>query len=70
MKIDELREYAKQHGFDSLKFEFTNLSGEIKKCQWLDAWHGFFIIDGSDGFITVEQWKQVTCDIFEFRVIE
>jgi len=69
MKIDELKEYAEVHGFDSLKFQFTNLRGEIIKCQWLDAYLGLFRIDGEDGFITVDFWKRGTGDKFEFEVI-
>lgn len=69
MKIDELCEYAKDNGFDSLEFEFTNLSGEVKKCKWLDAYFGFFLIEGNDGFITTKQWKEVTGDVFEFRLL-
>ena len=70
MKIDELCEYAKQNGFDNLKFEFINLSGETKQCQWLDAYFGFFKIEGNDGFITVNQWKEITGDVFEFTILE
>ena len=47
MRIDELCEYAKDNGFDSLEFEFTNLLGETKKCKWLDAYFGMFQIEGN-----------------------
>jgi len=70
MKIDELCEYAKQNGFDSLKFKFTNLLGVEVRGQWTDAWYGFFVLNDEDSFVTVEQWKQITGDIFEFTVIE
>ena len=69
MKIDELCEYAKYNGFDSLEFEFTNIQGVIKKCKWLDAYFGFFLIEGNDGFITTKQWKEITGDVFEFRLL-
>jgi len=69
MKIDELRAYAEENGFDDLEFEFTNLLGEVKKCKWLDAYLGFFKIDGGTGFITVDQWKKITGDVFEFKLI-
>ena len=32
---------------DSTKFQFTNLLGEVKTGQWLDAYFGFFTIGGS-----------------------
>lgn len=70
MKIDELCAYAQKNGFDSVKFKFTNLLGEEKKCYWLDAYLGFFAIEGNEGFITVNQWKEVTKDIFEFEIIK
>lgn len=69
MKIDQLCEYAKDNGFDTLKFKFTNLDGVVKNCQWLDAYFGMFIIDGGDGFITTKQWKEATGDIFDFELI-
>jgi len=69
MKIDELRAYAEENGFDDLEFEFTNLLGEVKKCKWLDAYLVFFKIDGGTGFITVDQWKKITGDVFEFKLI-
>ncbi len=68
MKIRELEEYAKYNGFDSLRFKFINLLGETKYCQWLDAWFGLFKIDGNDGFITVQQWIDVTEDMFELEI--
>jgi hypothetical protein len=70
MRIDELEEYAKEHGFDSLEFEFTNLKGEVKKCKWLDAYMGLFVIEGSGGFIKTSDWKQYTGDVFEFRICD
>lgn len=69
MKIDELCEYAKDNGFDSLEFEFTNYSGQVKKGKWLDAYFGLFLLEGAEGFITTKQWKELTGDIFEFRVL-
>lgn len=69
MKIDELQEYAEENGFDSVRFEFTNLQGEVKKCKWLDAHFGLFQIDPSEGFISVKQWKEMTGDVFNFKII-
>jgi len=34
----------------------------------LDAWFGLFKIDGNDGFITVQQWIDVTEDMFELEI--
>lgn len=70
MKIDELQEYALNHGFDSVGFEFTNLRGEVKKGRWIDAYFGHFILEGNTGFITTKQWKEVTGDVFEFRILD
>ena len=68
MRIDELCEYAKDHGFDNLRFKFTNLKGDVKHCMWLDAYLGLFRIDGNDGFITVKQWKELAGDAFDFEI--
>jgi len=70
MKIDELCAYAEENGFDSVEFEFKSLLGPIVKCQWLDAYMGIFKIEGSEGFITVANWKKATNDIFDFTIIE
>jgi len=66
MTIDEICEYAKDNGFDSLEFEFINLKGEKVKCKWLDAYFGMFEIEGSEGFITVKQWKQFATNTFDY----
>jgi hypothetical protein len=42
--------------------------GEVKKCKWLDAYFGMFIIEGNNGFLTVKQWKETVGDVFEFHV--
>jgi hypothetical protein len=68
MKIEEIFEYAKEKG-EEVDFEFTNLKGEIVKCRTLDAWFGFFKLGDSEGFITKKQWKELTDDAFDFRVI-
>lgn len=70
MKIDELESYAQDNGFDSLEFEFTNLKGEVKRCKWLDAYMGLFRIQGSEGFIKVDDWKKYTNDLFDLRICE
>ena len=71
MRILELQEYAKDNGFDSLKFKFTNLFGQEKKGHWIDAYFGFFWIEGMDEntFMTVSQWRQQVGDeLIEFEL--
>jgi hypothetical protein len=70
MKIDELQKYAKENGFDSVKFKFTNTKGKTVEGHWLDAFFGLFRLNDNDGFIRVETWKEYTNDIFEFEVIK
>lgn len=72
MRILELQEYAKDNGFDSLKFKFTNLKGETKTGQWIDAYFGLFRIDGmaDNEFMSVGQWRNLVGDSsIEFQVI-
>ena len=69
MNIKELQEYAQKNGFDCVEFQFTNLQGEIKKCKWLDAYFGLFVIEGNNGFITVNQWIDITQDSFNFELL-
>ena len=69
MKIDELQSYAEKNGFDSVKFKFTNLQGEEKRCEWLDAYFGLFKFEGGEGFISISQWKELTGDCFDFEII-
>lgn len=73
MRILELQEYAKEKGFDSLKFKFTNLSGDVVEGKWLNAYYGFFRIDGMEDnqMTTVAQWRKVLGDTtFEFEPID
>jgi hypothetical protein len=68
MKILELQEYAKKHGFDSVEFEFTNFLNVVVKGKWLDAYFGLFTLNGAEGFISVKQWQETTGDVFDFRI--
>ncbi len=73
MRILELKEYAKDNGFDSLKFKFTNLLGQVKKGHWIDAYYGFFWVEGMEEntMMTVSQWReQLADDAIEFEVDE
>lgn len=68
MNITEAQEYAKEHGFDSLVFESINLQGKPMRFKWLDAYMGIFRFEGDKSFITVNQWKDVTDDLFQFMI--
>lgn len=68
MKIEKLIELAKDTG-KNLHFQFNNLNGEKIKGYVIDAYFEIFTIDGADGFITLDQWKKVTGDIFDFEII-
>ena len=73
MRILELQEYAKDKGFDSLKFKFTNFNGEVKEGKWVDAYFGFFRIEGmaDNEMITDNQWRQMVGDAaIEFELVE
>jgi hypothetical protein len=73
MRILELQEYAKEKGFNSLKFKFTNLSGDVVEGKWLDAYYGFFRIYGMEDnqTVTVAQWRKAFGDgAIEFEPIE
>jgi hypothetical protein len=54
--------YAKNHGFDSLKFTALFPAG-AKQCKWLDAYFGFFQIDGIEGALTVQQMEESYPDV-------
>ena len=68
MKLLELQEHAKSNGFDSLEFEFVNLLGETVKGKWLDAYFGFFRLDGMEEneMISVTSFLDLIGDIFNF----
>jgi hypothetical protein len=68
MKIDKIIELSKDIG-KNLSFQFTNAQGDIIKGCVIDAHFEIFTIDGADGFITLEMWKKVTNDIFDFEII-
>jgi hypothetical protein len=67
MGIRDVMELSKSTGID-LEFEFTNLLGQVVKCQVSDAWYGFFKVDGIDGFMRDSSWIQATGDAFDLRV--
>lgn len=68
MNITELMQYAQEN--DEVDFEFVNLKGEIVKGRTLDAFMGLFKIGDNKGFITEKNWKELTGDIFDFKIIK
>ena len=55
MNLYQCEKYAKDNGFDSLEF-IAHFPAGAKKCKWLDAYFGFFTIEGvGDGFVTTQQ---------------
>jgi len=55
MNIYQCQKLGQKEGFDSAEFLAFFPSG-IKRCQWLDAYFGFFKVEGlDDGFLTVDQ---------------
>jgi hypothetical protein len=68
MNIWQCEEYAKEHGFDSVKFTANFPVGQ-KQCEWLDAYFGMFKVDGIEGFLMTrsigKQFPNLTCKIIE-----
>lgn len=69
MRILELQEYTKEHGFDSLEFTFNNLVGREINGKWLDAYMGIFRFDGMEEntMMTVTAFrKEFGDELFDF----
>lgn len=56
MNILQCQEAAKELGFDRATFDLCGPKGRVK-AKWLDAYFGFFQIDGSEGFIMASQFQ-------------
>lgn len=56
MNILQCQELAKDVGFDSATFDLCGPSGCLK-AKWLDAYFGFFQIEGQEGFMTVQSFQ-------------
>ena len=71
MRISELEKYAQENGFDSIRFQFTNFQGRLVSGKWIDAWFGFFRLDGmpEDQFITTKQFLELLGDSIEFEIL-
>ena len=67
--IWDLEQYAKDAGFNTVRFEFDAHNGLIIKARWLDAYYGFIQLDGHDGFMTSKQLGDCGYGRSEFRVI-
>ena len=52
----------------SFSLESINLQGKPMRFKWLDAYMGIFRFEGDKSFITVNQWKDVTDDLFQFMI--
>ena len=54
MSIQQCESLAKDVGYDSATFDLCGPKGKMK-AKWLDAYFGFFQVEGSEGFMTVSQ---------------
>lgn len=45
MNIRQCQKLAQEVGYNSMKFRAEFPGGE-KKCQWIDAYFGFFVVEG------------------------
>ena len=73
MRILELQQYAKDNGFDSVKFEFTTPFGKTLYGKWIDAYFGIFRIEGmkKNAFTNVYEWRREFGDeLIEFKIVD
>lgn len=68
MNLYQCEAYAKKNGFDTVKFIAKFPVGD-KKCEWLDAYFGFFQVEGMKGFATTSQidemFPDLVCEVIE-----
>lgn len=62
MNLYQCEAYAKKNGFDTVKFE-TDFPAGTRQCKWLDAYFGFFEVDGMEGFVTTSQIDEMFPDL-------
>ena len=67
MDIVECQAKAKEKGFDTATFTLVGPGGKLK-CRWIDAYFGSFIVDGQDGFNTVDQVRSFGLECLDFKV--
>lgn len=48
MEIETCRRKAEREGFDKATFDLVGPSGRMS-CKWLDAYFGFFTVEGVEG---------------------
>lgn len=56
LNILQCQELAKDIGFDKTTFDLVGPNGRLK-CKWLDAYFGFFQIEGEEGFVMANEFK-------------
>lgn len=71
MKISEIISYSQEHG-DGVKFVAEPYQGIRQGLifEVLDAHFGFIVYEGSRGFMTLEQLKEIGLDQKEFKLLE
>ena len=62
MKIDEAVRRAQDSGFDKQKFVLKCGTKEMN-CKFLDAYFGFFEVEGENGFITADSIRDIPHEI-------
>ena len=62
MNLYQCEAYAQKNGFDSIEFEADFPVGNVK-CKWLDAYFGFFQVEGMEGFVTTSQIDEMFPDL-------
>ncbi len=58
MRLTDLWELAKQnnyHNIENNKFILKCPNGKNFQCEWLDAHYGMFLMEGLNGFVSVNQ---------------
>lgn len=55
MTLHQCQELAKDVGFDSSTFKLCGPKGS-KNAKWLDAYFGFFQLEGNDGFMSARDF--------------
>ena len=61
MTIDQCELRAQKEGFDTATFDLCGPLGK-KSCKWLDAYFGFFQVEGSEGFIRASDFYSLSID--------
>jgi hypothetical protein len=66
MNLYQCQKHAESNGFDSLEF-IAHFPAGTKKCKWLDAYFGMFVIEGMDGFVMTKEidkmFPSLVCEV-------